>query len=121
MLRCLALSLTSDERTELDRRTRSRKGRAEDARRARVILMLADGASYAAITAAVDCHPAYVVRWKQRFETSRLAGLEARYRGQPARVRTPAMEARILAKTQQAPPDLSTHWSTLKLVSVGSQ
>ena len=70
------------------------------ARRARVILMLADGASYTTITTAVGCHPAYVVRWKQRFEAARLAGLEARYRGQPARVRTPAMEARILAKTQ---------------------
>ncbi len=90
----MALTLTTDERTELERRTRSRKGRAEDARRARVILMLADGASYAAITTAVDCYPAYVVRWKQRFEAARLAGLEARYRGQPARVRTPAMEAR---------------------------
>jgi transposase len=114
----MALSVTADERTELERRTRSRKGRAEDARRARVILMLADGASYAAITAAVDCYPAYVVRWKQRFQAARLAGLEARYRGQPARVRTPAMEARILAKTQQAPPDGSTHWSTRKLAEV---
>jgi len=114
----MALSVTTDERTELERRTRSRKGRAEDARRARVILMLADGASYSAITAAVDCYPAYVVRWKQRFEAARLAGLEARYRGQPARVRTPAMEARILAKTQQTPPDGSTHWSTRKLAKV---
>jgi hypothetical protein len=83
----MALNLTADERTELARRIRSRKGRAEDARRARVILMLADGASYAAITAAVDCYPAYVVRWKQRFESGRLPGLEARYRGQRARVR----------------------------------
>ena len=79
--------------------------------------MLADGASYAAITAAVDCYPAYVVRWKQRFEAARLAGLEARS-GHLARVRTPAMEARILAKTQQAPPDGSTYCSTRKLAKV---
>jgi len=39
----MALTVTTDERTELERRTRSRKGRAETARRARVILMLADG------------------------------------------------------------------------------
>ena len=62
-----------------------------------------------------DCPPAYVARWKQRFETARLAGLEARYRGQPARVRTPALEAKILAKTQTPPPDGSTHWTTRKL------
>jgi transposase len=104
----MALDLPADERTALERRIRSPRGRAEDARRARVILMLADGASYAAITAAVDCYPAYVVRWKQHFEAPRLAGLEARYRGQSARLRTPAMEGPILAKTQQAPPDGST-------------
>ena len=63
--------------------------------------MLADGASYTAITAAVGCYPAYIARWKQRFETARLAGLEARYRASRPRVRTPALEARILAKTQQ--------------------
>ena len=77
-----------------------------------------ESASYAAITAAVDCYPAYVVRWKQRFEAARLPGLEARHRGQPARIRTPAMEARILARTQQSPPDSSTHWSTRKLARV---
>lgn len=114
----MALLLTIDERHELERRTRSRKGRAEDARRARVLLMLADGASFAAITTAVGCYPDYITRWKRRFETERLAGLAAKYRGQPARVRTPAMEARILAKTQQRPPDGSTHWSTRKLAKV---
>ena len=31
---------------------------------------------------------------------------------------TPALEARILAKTQQRPPDGSTHWSTRKLARV---
>ena len=44
----MALVLTHDERTELEARLRSRKIRAEDARRARVILMLADGASFVA-------------------------------------------------------------------------
>jgi transposase len=33
-------------------------------------------------------------------------------------VLTPALEARILAKTQQRPPDGSTHWSTRKLARV---
>src|SRR5215203_4987313 len=118
MRRHMALTLTVDERTELERRVRSRKIRAEDARRAQVIVMLADGAPFTAITAAVDCYPDYVSRWKQRFEADRLAGLRARYRGQPATVRTPAMEARILAKTRQRPPDGSTHWSTRKLAKV---
>src|SRR6187200_1699347 len=111
----MALTLTEDERTELERRVRSRKIRAEDARRAQVILMLAAGESFTTITATVGCYPDYVSRWKQRFEAERVAGLRAKYRGQPATVRTPAMEARILAKTRQRPPDGSTHWSTRKL------
>jgi hypothetical protein len=51
----MALTLTADERTELERRARSRKIRAEDARRARVILMLANGESFTAIAAALGC------------------------------------------------------------------
>src|SRR6188474_1044707 len=45
----MALTLTTDERAELQRRVRSLKIRSEDARRARVILMLADGESYSTI------------------------------------------------------------------------
>src|SRR4029453_19077417 len=114
----MALTLTADEREELERRVRSRKIRAEDARRAQVILMLAAGEPFSVITATVGCYPDYVSRWKRRFETGRLAGLHAKYRGQPATVRTPAMEARILAKTTTPPPDGSTHWSTRKLANV---
>src|ERR671913_1803225 len=111
----MALTLTSDERTELERRLRSLKIRAEDARRARVILMLADGASYSTIAATIPCYPDYISRWRQRFLTKRLEGLRPRYRGQPPTVLTPKMEARVLEKTRQAPPDGSTHWSTRKL------
>jgi transposase len=114
----MALILTDDERRELERRRRSRKIRAEDARRAEVILMLADGASFATITGALGCFPDYINRWKQRFERDRLAGLRAKYCGQPPTLRTPALEARILAKTRQPPPDGSTHWSTRKLAKV---
>lgn len=114
----MTLTVTTDERRELERRVRSRKMRAEDSRRARVILMLADGESFTTITTAVGCYPDYVSRWKQRFETDRLAGLRAKYRGQPPTVRTPALEARVLAKTRQKPPDGSTHWTTRKLGKV---
>ena len=111
----MTLTLTSDERAELERRLRSLKIRAEDARRARVILMLADGASYSMIEATVPCFRDYINRWRKRFLAKRLDGLRPRYRGQPPTVLTPAMEARILATTRQAPPDGSTHWSTRKL------
>ena len=53
----MALTLTSDEREELERRVRSRKIRAEDARRARVVLMLAAGESYGTIGATLGVLP----------------------------------------------------------------
>ena len=111
----MALTLTTDERTELERRVRSLKIRAEDARRARVILMLANGEAYSTIEATVPCYRDYINRWRRRFLAERLEGLRPRYRGQPPTILTPTMEARILAKTRQAPPDGSTHWSTRKL------
>ena len=66
-LRHMALTLTTDERTELERRVRSLKIRAEDARRARVILMLANGDSYSTIEATVPCYRNYINRWRRRF------------------------------------------------------
>jgi transposase len=114
----MALMVTTEERTELERRATSRTIRAEDARRAKVILMLADGASYSTIEATVWCYRDYINRWRRRFASSRLDGLRSRHQGQPATVLTPALEARILAKTQQRPPDGSTHWSTRKLARV---
>src|SRR4029453_17418510 len=63
----------------------------------------------------VRCCGEDINRWRRRFVADRLEGLQARYRGQPPTVLTPAMEARILEKTRQVPPHGSTHWSTRKL------
>ena len=114
----MALTLTSDERTELERRATSRTIRAEDAKRAKVILMLADGTSYSTIEATLWCYRDYINRWRRRFVARRLDGLRSGHKGQKPTVLTPALEARILAKTQQRPPDGSTHWSTRKLARV---
>jgi transposase len=109
------LSLTTVEREELESRCRSRRLRAEDARRARLVLMLAKGETYAAVQAVLGCDPGYVSRWKRRFEAERLAGLYSRHRGSKARVLTPKLQAKILEKTRQKPSDGSTHWSTRRL------
>jgi hypothetical protein len=53
----MALTLTADERTELERRPRSLTIRDEGARRARVVLMLADGASYSKRAIAANRRP----------------------------------------------------------------
>ena len=97
----MALTLTPDERTELQRRVRSLKIRSEDARRARVILMLADGESYSTIETAIPCYRDDINRWRRRFLASRLDGLRPRYCGSTSTL-TPAMEARVLEKTTSA-------------------
>src|SRR6202046_2606105 len=107
--------LTPSERTELRDRLRSRTLPAEDVRRARLILLLAQGQSYLAIRHVLGCNPNYISRWKGRFEAERLAGLYSRYRGRLVEKRTPALEAKILEWTRRPAPDGSTHWSSRKL------
>lgn len=109
------LHLKPPERVELDRRMRSRRGRADDARIARVLLLLADGLSYRAIAEKVDCSEPFISKWKQRFLAERLAGLYVRHEGRTAATRSPRVEARILDWTRKAPPDGSTQWSTRRL------
>lgn len=109
------ISLSRAERRELEAKTRSRVTRADDVRRARLILMLAAEHSWSAISEALDCSPDYIARWKKRFEAERLAGLYARHPGREATVLTPRLEARILEWTRRKPADGSTHWTTRKL------
>ena len=66
--------LTTDQRTTLDARVRSGRGRADAARRARVILLLADGYSYATIAAMTGCSSRTIALWKQRFATEASPG-----------------------------------------------
>lgn len=107
--------LAPHERRELKQRIRTRTLRADDVRRARLILMLAEGQPYTAIQAALGCNPTFIARWKARFVAERLAGLYARHRGKAVAKRTPKLEAKILERTRRAPRDGSTHWSTRKL------
>ena len=111
------MTLTKLERTALMQRAKSRTGRAEDARRARVILLLSEGRTWDTVCAQVGCSRGFVALWRQRFTDERLAGLYSRHRGQAPQRHTPRTEARILAATRRAPVDGSTHWSTRKLAA----
>ncbi len=77
--------------------------------------MLAAGKAYREIEKELGCSSTYVSRWKARFQSHRLEGLDSRYAGRKAWVITPRMEARVLAMTQKAPADGSTQWSSRKM------
>jgi transposase len=109
------ITLTRTERMELERRVGSRTGRAEDARRARAILLLAEGHTWDEACERVPCSRGFLASWSQRFLEQRIAGLYSRHLGQVASVLTPELEARILEATRRAPPGGVTQWSTRKL------
>jgi transposase len=110
-----AITLTTAERMELTRRANSRTDRAEDARRARLILLLAEGHTWDEVSERIDCSRGFLASWSKRFAEQRLAGLYRRHLGQVATVLTPELEARIFGATRRAPSDGATHWSTRKL------
>lgn len=111
----LALRLTPVERTELEAMTRATRIPAGLARRARLMLSLAHGASYETVTAQLGFAPSGISRWKRRFRRARVLGLrDAPRSGCPDRL-SPALEAKIIAATQQPPPKPYTHWSVRRL------
>jgi len=111
------IELSAEEREELTTWSNSRTLAAGDAFRAKLILALADGKSYSAVETELKTSRPTIARWKARFEQSRIAGLEGRHKGSQPRKATPAMQARLLRKTQQKPADGSTHWSCRKMAT----
>jgi transposase len=85
--------------------------------RARLILMLAEGASFSTIKQRLGTTAPTIIRWKNRFVAAGLDGLDTSHPGQPALVLTPKLRARILSATRRQPKDGSTHWSCRKLAA----
>jgi transposase len=110
-----AIELTSLEREELQRRVRSRVIRADDSRRARVILELAAGGGVRQTAAVLVCSTSYVQRWARRFRAERLEGLMAKHQGRVASKGAAKLEARILEWTRRGPDDGTTQWSSRRL------
>src|SRR5258708_19804078 len=112
------MKLTETEIIELQRRASGRAVRAESARHARLILLLAEGLTWAEIRAKLVCSDSYIDRWRKRFAADRLAGLFARHAGRQRYKGTDRLEARVLARTiKHKPADGSTHWSSRKLAA----
>src|SRR3972149_6732999 len=110
-----ALRLAEAERAELEAMTRATRIPVGLARRARLILALADGTAYETITTQLGFAPSSISRWKRRFHRARIMGLrDAPRSGRPDRL-SPVREAKIIAATQRPPPPPYTHWSVRRL------
>src|SRR6201987_6474987 len=112
-----AVVLSAEQRSELRGIAQSCSLPAGYVFRARLILMLAEGASFSTIKQQLRTTAPTIIRWKARFLHSGMDGLDTRHPGQPARVLTPALRARILSATRKKPGDGSTHWSCRKLAA----
>lgn len=118
MILCMAerIILSRPERRELEGMSRSRSLRAEEVRRANIVLALSHGESLWQISRQEGCSINTVRLWRDRFGSERLSGLWSRYRGRAVDPGTEKLEARIIDSTlNREPPDGSTHWSSRKL------
>jgi transposase len=109
--------LNEEQQLELSRIAQSRSLPAGYVFRARLILMLAEGASFTTIKQRLGTTAPTIIRWKHRFIAAGLDGLDTSHPGQPASVLTPKLRARILSATCRQPKDGSTHWSCRKLAA----
>src|SRR6476469_8037090 len=114
-----ALTVVSEEeRQELQQMAQSGSLQAGDVMRARMMLLLSAGVPYRKIQEVLNTTAPTISRWKERFRLHGVAGLmEERHPGQKPSVRTPKLQARILAAIKNGPNDGSTHWSCRKLAS----
>lgn len=98
------VTVTEDEREELERRLRSLKTEQRHAFRARVVLAAAAGEGSASIARREGVRINTVSTWRTRFAVKGLAGLEDEQRsGRPPRY-GPEADARVLAKLEEPPP-----------------
>ncbi len=107
--------LQPQERARLEQLVRSTRLPAGLARRARVLLLLAQGFSLRRVQVHTGMSPRRVRAWKLNWQKKGLDGLlDAPRRGRPKQL-TAAQEAAILATTERRPPGSITHWSTRRL------
>ena len=105
--------LTSEERTELTRLSRSRRSSVRLAQRAHIVLLAADGLENKVIAERLGVGRVQVARWRERYTQARLAGIERDLpRGAPP---VKVDVARLVALTTQNKPVAATHWSTRKM------
>ena len=109
------IELTDEQRQQLQRWTRSSTVSVRLARRARFILLAAEGMDNHQIAGEVGVGRIQVGRWRKRFVQSGLSGIEADLPRSGRKRRINA--GRIVRVTTQNTPEGATHWSTRTLAA----
>jgi transposase len=110
----LPLSLSPEQKSELQRLVKAPATPQKVARRARIALLAAEGQDSNQIASALGTSPVTVGLWRQRFIDLGLAGLEEAPRpGRPSQV-DPEKARRVLTEVVQ-PPKNAGRWSCRRM------
>src|SRR5579862_8174546 len=109
------LTVTQDERVELERLIKRLRTNRELAFRARIILACSEEPSNSVVARQLRCTNQTVGKWRKRFIKDRLDGLYDEPRiGGPRQITDEQVEE-IIVKTLETRPEGHTHWSTRKM------
>jgi transposase len=107
------INLTDEQRVELERRVRSQTRDARSVRRAKVVLLAADGVGNHEIARRLEISCGQAIAWRSRFAEGGMVAIESDL---PRSGRKPRIDAaEIVRVTTQTTPEGATHWGTRKL------
>jgi hypothetical protein len=98
-------------RKALEARCRAPSTPQGEVKRARIVLLAAEGRSTRSIAKEVGVQPRIVSKWRHRFADHGLAGLEERPRGGKQPIYGVATNKRILALLDKPPPQGYARWT----------
>ena len=103
--------LRRNDRKVLEARCRSPVTLQRDLKRARIVLLAADGRSTRSIAKEVGVQPRIVSLWRHRYSEQGLEGLEDKPRPGKKPIYTKATDKRILGLLDKPPPEGFARWT----------
>jgi transposase len=111
------LTLTEDQRQTLKTWASRPKSTQQLARRARIVLACAEGATNQDVAAQLGITVQTVGKWRRRFLQQRLDGLSDQPRPGAPRKITDADVETVITRTLETKPQAATHWSTRSMAA----
>ncbi len=111
ILKAREVRLTPEERAVLEARCRATTTPQRDVRRARIVLLAADGAGTRSISRTLGVEEAVVSTWRNRFADLGLDGLKDRQRSGKPRRYTAETDQRILKVLDEPVPPGYARWT----------